>query len=63
MKKGQRLEACRRGHPFDEENTRIRRSGRGGYERICRECTRQRQMVRYWRMKYGEEAERRWVPA
>ena len=60
MRKGQKLDYCRYGHRFDEENTYIRRNGT---ERICRKCATFRQKACYWRMKYGAEAERRWVPA
>lgn len=37
-----KLDACRRGHPFTEDNTRWRRNTRGPY-RECRECVRLRE--------------------
>lgn len=42
--KGRNYEArrteCERGHPFDEQNTIIRKGARGGLRRICRACER-----------------------
>jgi hypothetical protein len=31
---------CVNGHPFDEENTTVRRTSRGGWRRECRACMR-----------------------
>ena len=36
------LTACKRGHPFDEENTRYTKHACGAVHRICRTCTRDR---------------------
>lgn len=33
-----RQEGCKRGHPFDEANTYLRRNARGGLSRVCRRC-------------------------
>ena len=40
--KNAKKEYCLRGHPFDDENTRIRSDG----NRACRECQRERSRVR-----------------
>ena len=33
---------CKRGHPFDAENTRYARNGKGVLGRVCRACNRMR---------------------
>ena len=43
-RQGQRMAACRRGHPFIPENTYVSRSG-GRSRRVCLEC--------YWESKRG----------
>lgn len=39
---------CPKGHPYDEENTRIYKG-----ERYCRACDRVRSRLRYWKKRLG----------
>lgn len=46
---------CPKGHPYDEENTRINRHPDGSFkQRACRECGRQNVRARRARLKAGD---------